>query len=260
MKHYTVTEIHPWLYSIFDPLGAYCYLIVGEKEALLYDTVFGVACLREVINGITAKPVTVVLGHGHIDHVNGAHQFGEVWLHKADFALFEEHSSVRYRKSIAKRPDNIPEGFDAEAYVNAPAPRLKELNVGQVFDLGNLTAETVGMEGHTAGSVGLLIREHRVLLNSDAANGHIWMFLNESLPVGQYVAMLERTMGLAFDTFYTGHSNEPQPKAMMEKYVQVARNSSVDKAEPYNPFPDLPGFLYQEDGVGIVFSERTLGQ
>jgi len=38
MSFYTIEQLQPWLYSIFDPLGLYCYLAVGDKSALLFDT------------------------------------------------------------------------------------------------------------------------------------------------------------------------------------------------------------------------------
>jgi len=261
MSYYTVKKIYPWLYSIFDPLGSCCYLAVGNDAALLYDTCYGIAPLRDVIREITDKPFTVVLGHGHVDHVNGAFEFEEAWLHEADVELFHEHSSKIRRAASVDRLAEKPENFDAEAYINAKAPKLEKLTAGQVFDLGGLHMDAIAMEGHTEGSISLLAREHRVLLDSDSANGHIWMFLPQSLPLSQYIAMLERTLLLDFDVFLTGHSNEPQPKSEMEKYIKVAQNASVEKSTPYSSaYPEYKGLLYQEGDVYIVFNERTLSK
>lgn len=263
MGYYTIKPIYPWLYSLYDPLGVYCYLAVGCERALLFDTAHGVGNLPEAVRTVTDKPVTVVLGHGHIDHANGAYQFEEAWLHEDDFPLCREHTSEGYRRQVlqgfSEAGPALPEGFDPETYATAGMGTLKKLELGQVFDLGGLHMEVIGMEGHTAGSVGLLAQEHRVLLDSDAANPHIWMFLNESLPVSQYIAMLERVRQLAFDTFFVGHSDMPQPKSEFDKYIRAARNASIEKAEPYGAFSDLKGYFYQEDGVGLVFNEATLG-
>jgi glyoxylase-like metal-dependent hydrolase (beta-lactamase superfamily II) len=260
MNFYDVKKIYPWLYSIYDPLGSYCYLVIGGEKALLFDTGHGIAPLREAINAITDKPVITVLSHGHVDHVNGAYQFDEVWLHEFDFDLFREHTSVELRMNIPCWVDKkiMPKNFNYDAYVNAATDNLRKLNVGHVFNLGGLNIEVIGTEGHTAGSIGLLAREHRVLLNGDSANSHVWMFLPNSLPVSQYIAMLERILELGFDTFYTGHSNEPLPKSELYKYIHVARNASFEKAEPYEAFSTFYGFLYQENDVGIVFNEKTL--
>jgi len=260
MSYYTINKIHPWLYSIYDPLNVYCYLIVGDDKALLFDTGYGIASLQDTISEVTDKPVIVVLGHGHVDHVNGAYQFDEAWLHEADFDLFHAHSSEDWRRNIAEKldPNATPQDFDPEAYITADTNNLKKLDVGYVFDLGGIHVEIVGMEGHSAGSVGILIQEHRVLIDSDSANNHIWMFLPESLPISRYITMLERTLGLEFDTFFIGHSSEPRPKSELQKYIQVAHNASKEKSEPYEMLPELNGFIYKEDDIAIVFSDKTL--
>jgi len=260
MSCYNVEKIYPWLYRLHDALGAYCYLSVGENKAVLFDTGFGLTSLRDAINKVTDKPIITVLGHGHLDHSSGAYQFDEVWLHEADFDLFHEHTSKEWRENFINGLDKkaIPQNFDSGNYINAPAPKLKKLSVGQVFNLGGLHMEVIGMEGHSAGSIGLLAREHCILLNSDAANNHIWMFLPCTLPISKYTAMLERTLTLEFDTFFTGHSDEAQPKSEMNKYLQVARNASFEKSEPYEAMPEFNGFFYQENGAGIVFNKKTL--
>lgn len=259
MNYYSLKQIYPWLYSIKDPDNVFCYLVVGDESALLYDTAFGTACLHDVIREVTDKPVVVVLGHGHVDHANGACQFDEAWLHENDFKLCKLHTSEAYRRDYAVNASPLPEGFDAEAYIKAGNKlNLKKLEIGQIFDLGGLHMEVVAMEGHTAGSVGLLAQEQRVLLTSDAANPHIWMFLKESLPVAQYISMLERVKELNFDTFFIGHSDQPLPKSEIDKFIRVARNASVEKSTPYSQLPELKGFLYQEGETGIVFSEEKL--
>ena len=220
MNYFTVKKLHDYLYSIHDPKGSYCYLVLGSTKALLFDTGYGLASLQDEISKLTDKPITVVLGHGHIDHANGALQFKEVWLHEADFDEFHEHTSKEWRKNISAEKDKVPPGFNADDYINAPAPKLLKLEIGQVFDLGGLNVDVIDMAGHTPGSVGLILREHRILLNSDSANKHMWMQLPNSLPMSQYISMLEHVLTLEFDHFYTGHSNETRPKSELKKYLQ----------------------------------------
>lgn len=257
MDYYKINKLHHWLYSIYDPHGSFCYLVLGNDKALLFDTGYGIASLHEAISKVTDKPLITVLGHGHIDHVNGAYQFDEVWLHEADFDLFREHTSEQFRRDIVDglKNEDMPDGFNPGDYIDAPAPTLRELEQGQVFDLGGLHIDVIGMAGHTPGSVGLLAREYRVLLNSDSANNHIWMHVPGSLRISQYTAMLEQVLTLDFNTFYTGHSDEPRPKSEMQKYIQVARNASIEKAKPYEMFN---GLIYQEGDIAIVFNTETL--
>lgn len=261
MSHYTSEQIYPWLYRINDPLGVSFYLAVGSEKALLYDTGHGTGDINAAVREITEKPLTVVLSHGHIDHSCGAYQFNEVLLHKNDFELCREHTAPDYRNHIlgglAER--GIEPFIEPEEYRSAGTGNLKPLEPGVVFDLGGLRLEAVEMPGHTTGCVGLLAREYRVLLDGDAANGHIWMFLNESLPLRDYIKMLERVYELDFDTFFPAHSQDPHPKSDFQKYIRAAREASVEKAVPYNTFTELKPYMYTLDGATIVFNERTLG-
>jgi glyoxylase-like metal-dependent hydrolase (beta-lactamase superfamily II) len=262
MGYYKTKMIYPWLYSIYDPQDVFCYLIVGNEKALLFDTGYGIGNLSTVIKEITSKPVTTVLGHGHIDHANGAYQFHEAWIHENDFELYRKHTSEDFRKNIldelARKGQILPEGFDRKKYIEGKVGSIKKLDIEQVFDLGNLHMEVVSMEGHTAGSIGLLAQEHKVLLDSDSANPHVWMFLTESLSVHSYTIMLERMLQLDFNFFFVGHNDTPMPKSHFNKFINVARNASLDKAQPYNVIPELKGFIYQEEDIAIIFSEETL--
>ena len=266
MHFYNVRQVEPWLYSIYDPLYVYCYLAVGEKKALLYDSVFGIGNLYEVIDRITDKPVTVVLGHAHVDHANGAFQFETVYLDDREMELFSLHTSAEYRKNSYKRLIEagfmIPHGFDLDTYLCAgiSVDELKIMRPGMKFDLGGLVCEVIDMAGHTPGSVGLLFKDRKTLLVSDAANAHMWIFLKESLSIKKYIRMLDRTYRYDFDKFYTGHMKGAQPKDIMMKYKKAALDASMDKAVPYEFNTEHEAYFYEdkESKVGIVFTGDKL--
>ena len=227
--HYKIKEIYPWLYSFYDPKNVFCYLIIGKKSALLYDTGYGEAPLDEAIRKVCDLPYEVVLSHGHWDHTNGASQFKEKWIHPADVDL-----------------------------IQLDPGKLKMLEHDQIFDLGELTVQVIPMEGHTLGSVGLLIHEHRLLLNADAANYHMWMFLDECLEVSVYINMLKRVRELEFDTFIVGHSDLERPKSDFDRYIAVAENIDINKTTPYGAMPELGGRMYEEGDVSIIFNPKKL--
>lgn len=260
MNNYTITQPYPFLYRILDPLNVYMTLIVGDEKAILFDTGYGTGDIHAALKSVTDKPVTVILGHGHIDHVNGAYQFNKAYLHENDFDLFREHTSAEMRKGIytdAEKKGLAPNITENE-WNNAAQCELLKLEHGTVFDLGGLRVQVVDMSGHTAGTVGLLITEHRVLLESDGANGHVWMFLPQSLPVSEYIKMLERVSAFGFDTFHTAHSDKLFPKSDYGRFISAAKNAEISKATLYDMFMDLNPYIYTEDGVSIVFNERTL--
>ena len=63
------------------------FLFVVPDSALLVDAGFPDSHLAQVIREITDKPVQVVMTHGDFDHTGGLGDFGECWLHPADWAL-----------------------------------------------------------------------------------------------------------------------------------------------------------------------------
>ena len=56
MSYYTVRELHrdgnTAIYSIYEPSEVFCYLVVGEKAAILYDATFGLGDLAGAVRGI----------------------------------------------------------------------------------------------------------------------------------------------------------------------------------------------------------------
>ena len=262
MEYYKVTKIYPWLYAIFDPGDVYIYLVLGDDTAVVYDTGYGIAPIMPVVREITDLPVICVLGHGHIDHANGAYQFGEAWIYEEDFNLCLRHTGKTAKKrvldGIKENGGQLPEGFNENAYITSGAGILKKMDIGQIFNLGGKSLEVVKMEGHTHGSIGLLVKEERVLLTSDGANPHLWLFLEESTSIITYITMLERNIKLDFDIFFIGHSNKPFKKDYFNKFINVAKNANMEQAVPYNRLPERKGMLYTEGDVNIIFSEDKL--
>ena len=265
-NYYIVKKIQPWFYTIHDPIGVFCYLIVGREKALLFDTAHGIAPLDDVIRSITALPYEVVLSHGHWDHTAGAYQFDTVWLHPADFEICQRHFNSQTRQNIMNWYQDVittaAPDFNAATYLTIDqkqSPTLRALSANQRFDLGGLTVVMVPMEGHTPGSVGAFIEEHGFLLVGDATNAHCWMFLEDSLTIRTYVEMLKKLQQLPFKWFLMSHAEKQFPYADIQKYITVAENIDIKKATPYEyKFDSLGGYLYEEDGVGIVFNPRKL--
>jgi len=261
MPNYEVNKIESGVYQIKDPLDVLMYLIVGEEKALLFDTGYGIIDTPALVKTITDKQLTVVLGHGHIDHANGAYQFDEVYLREPDFELCREHTGPEIRGTIFQRliEAGIKPDFDKEKWINSGECNLKPLESGTVFDLGGLHVEVIDMAGHTGGSIGILIPEKRILIDSDSANSHCWMFMPQSLGIKEYIAMLERVMLLEFDVFYVAHQDHAHTKEDLQKFITVAKNATIEKSKPYESWPELKPYIYTEDDVSIVINERVMG-
>ena len=256
-------QMQPWLFRFIDPLSdenlnVYSYLIVGCNKALLYDTGHGIGDYEATIRTITNLPIEVVISHAHIDHVNGAFQFASIYMNHKEQAVFKEHTSGRFRGSLAKRAVELGYDIDRDDWVKQKVNEIKDLEAGHIFDLGDIAVEVIDLAGHTSGSVGLFIKDKRTILSSDGINNHLWLFLDESLIREEYIAMLQRTLKLDFVELYTGHDPRVQSKDDVRKYLQVAQHASIGNAKPYQAFPELNPMFYEEDGVVFVFNKRTI--
>ena len=172
-----IRKLEENLYLIDDAGESTAYLLCGERQAALIDTLNGVEDLKEIVSSLTDLPVTVINTHGHCDHIAGNIFFDEAWIHPADEGLAGEHFTIMQE---VLRP-----------WSKSPCP-FRFMEIGQVFDLGGLTLEVVSLKGHTAGSVGLLCREKRLFFTGDGLNPHIWMQLRESRKIEVLYSELKR--------------------------------------------------------------------
>ncbi len=254
-RNVTVTPINEQITLIDDDGESTCYLVTGTERALLIDSANGPTDVKTLCEGLTDLPVTVVNTHGHCDHVFGNIWFDEAWLAPADWAIHDLHFGFDEIKRVMKATGRHP-------------ARLRPLKAGQVFDLGGgLTLECLPVPGHTPGSMVLLDRKHRVLFSGDAINGHIWMQLDESLPIRELkrsVEALTREHGAEFDLLLGGHAKGAEPaRHRITGLLRGCEELLAGKRDNEFPYPYFGGvaILHRygaDDGECIVFTEDKL--
>ena len=244
-----IIQIRPNVYLIDDAGDSTCYLITGSECALLVDSVNGYEDLKAITKTLTDLPVIVVNTHGHGDHIYGNVYFEEAWLHPADFALYDQFFG--YAKDIMEQ-NNLK-----------PCP-VKALEIGQIFDLGGVQLEVVDLSGHTAGSIGLLDKDARIIYTGDGLNTHIWMQLDHSLPMTTLLETLRKLKaehGQDFDYVAHGHTKVLRDKEILDWMIQgcediLAGRTEKDMDYQYfggtcrqHPISDTPGevIVYNED-------------
>ncbi len=131
-------------------------LVLGEDKALLFDTGYSHYDVKSYAETLTGLPMTVVLSHGHIDHVGGNRLFNEVWIKAEDVPLM--------RQSEKLQPELWCDAVK-KADINYKVNLLED---GQIFDLGGRQVEVVPIPGHTSGCIGLLDHKTNILLSGDA--------------------------------------------------------------------------------------------
>ena len=81
----------------------------------------------------------------------------------------------------------------------------------------------MGLPGHTPGSIGVLDKKRRLLFSGDGLNPHIWMQLEESLPLTALrntILALKADHGTDFDRLLTGHAQDYTPVALLDDMLR----------------------------------------
>ena len=243
-----IIQIRPNVHLIDDAGDSTCYLITGSECALLVDSVNGYEDLKAITKTLTDLPVIVVNTHGHGDHIYGNVYFEEAWLHPADFALYDQFFG--YAKDIMEQ-NNLK-----------PCP-VKALEIGQIFDLGGVQLEVVDLSGHTAGSIGLLDKDARIIYTGDGLNTHLWMQLDHSLPISSMLETfrkLKAEHGQDFDYVAHGHTKVLRDKEILDWMIQGCEDILAGRTEQDMDYQYFGGVCRQHPisgtpGEVIVYNE-----
>lgn len=195
MNFYTSEKVTDHITAIRSLSGEIMYLIEGGEKAVLIDTCVGVGHLRQIVEKLTDKPVTVLISHGHIDHAMGAPEFDRVYMNRKDIPLYQSQCAVEERKGYvaAGIGPEAAAGILTEEYVAArPEYPFEELKDGMVFNLGGLHIESYEFVGHTKGCMIFLIREERILILGDACNNATFLFDDICSTVSEYQKQVKR--------------------------------------------------------------------
>ncbi|MEX1295493.1 MAG: MBL fold metallo-hydrolase [Candidatus Limnocylindrales bacterium] len=224
-------EIAGGLHRIEAPLGerfVACYLIVGERAAVLFDT--GVAETPEAsiapyceAAGIDRSSVRwAVISHCDVDHMGGdaaaRRVFPEVRLlaHEADARLIGDVDAIieeRYREFRAPHGIDIDEGMIAWCRGAAEAAPVDiRIDAPTELDLGGRRVHLLPTPGHSDGSISVWDPTTRAALTSDAVLGDSLHFADgrPAFPPtyrrpGPYLRSIERIEALAPEWLLTAH-------------------------------------------------------
>lgn len=237
--------------------GSVCmYLVEGTDAAVLLDTGFGFGDLRGYVEGLTSLPVSVVLTHGHLDHAGGASQWQDegVYLNERDWELVRWHNTLERRVSdVREGPGGMPEGVTETDFVPDYAGAWKNVDEGDVFDLGGVSVEFVAVPGHTHGSLVPLVAADRIAVFGDACGEHTLCHFAESLPMRSYRESLLhlREFEGRFDTVLRNHGSFASPKSLLARNIMLCERV-LDGTDDHVPvdFHGTLGYLAAAEGSG----------
>ena len=278
---YQTESLRPGLTRIWDVAHTAIYLVEGSERAVLIDTGVGVGSLKAVVDGLTDKPVTVLLTHAHVDHALGTAGFDDVRVSPEDAGVYAEHCGPEVRKGYVQ--SCVMQGGDAALigsvrdgdYLEAvPFERFGALRPGDRFDLGGVSVEVLRGAGHTPGSLTMLIPQWRVLLLGDACNQFTFLFDRWASTVSDYrrmLAELKKETDGRYDRVILSHGTGDGPVNMIEGVLEVCDEIIGGKTDDL-PFRSPLGtgliakamnfrhFCRADGGVGnIIYHPERIG-
>lgn len=168
---------HTWIGSGNRVSSETLYLIEGNDKAALLDAGTNIPDLDKIVAKITKKPVSLLLTHGHGDHVGGAGCFDELWMNTADAGMLRNYKGT-----------------------------VHHIENGQRFDLGGRVLEAFYTPGHTNGSITFLEVGTDKGYSGDAY-GSTNLLVNTSLEtiLNTAVESLKYYKEHGYKYFYPGH-------------------------------------------------------
>lgn len=232
---YDTADLGDGLLRVREPfvrplLAANTWVVKGRDRNLFVDCGLGVTSIRAGLPDLFDREPTLVLTHGHLDHMGSAHEFAQVWAHRAERVDRAGRGSLdpgvlsavlgAPEHAFGDEPllDGVPvAGYDPAAYELQPVQPTRELADGDTVDLGDSVWTVLHLPGHTPGSIGLYEPEQRVLFTGDVIYDDDEMidFLTES-SVADYRHSMRRLLDLDVEIVHAGHGDSFGPERLTE--------------------------------------------
>jgi glyoxylase-like metal-dependent hydrolase (beta-lactamase superfamily II) len=235
---FEVYKVAPRTFAIYEPHQSeetISYLIVGTKQALLFDTGMGIANIHKTVSRLTSLPVVVLNSHTHDDHVGGNWQFNSIF--GMDTAFTRENakgSTADAQAEIAAGEicGDLPKGFDPNAYRTKPWHISFVIHDGFRIKLGGRTVEVIATPGHTPDAIALLDRENGLLFTGDTFYpAPIWLYRPET-DLAAYEKSIARLAALVPEvkTVLGAHNIPVAPPEVLPALVQAFADLQGGKA------------------------------
>lgn len=196
---YEVIQINKNSWRIEDN-GVRFFLLTGTETALLIDSGMQVDHARDIAEGLTKLPISLLNTHADRDHIGSNQQFDTFYMNPAEEPL--------YRRS-GKPGTIIP------------------VREGDTINLGDRELKIIELTGHTPGSIAVLDLKNRVLISGDPIqeDGKIFMF-GDHRNMNDYIQSLEHLEGYMdqFDAIWPSHANIPISLELIQKLHDGAQD------------------------------------
>ena len=226
---------HTWIGSGNRVSSETLYLIEGEDKAVLIDAGTNIPKLDKIVKRITKKPISLLLTHGHGDHVGAAGCFDELWMNTADQGMLRNYKGT-----------------------------VHHIENGQRFDLGGRVLEAFYTPGHTAGSVTFLEVGTDKGYSGDAY-GSTNLLVNTNLEVilNTCEESLKFYKEKGYKYFYPGHywGNNLETLERIEEIKQITEDVLAGKVDGESTGRSMGlNRIVRQGEFRFNYSDRTIAQ
>ncbi len=159
------------------------YLLIGQKQALLFDTGPGIYRIRDVVQTLTTLPVLVIPSHLHFDHVGRIQEFSDIGLIDIPALRAEVHDGVFVETENQFMLNSSVSKFHVTKWIKD----------GTVIDLGGRPVTVLSTPGHTPDSVSIVDPGRKRVFSGDLVDKDVWA-LTQGADLAQIAASVRRLL------------------------------------------------------------------
>ena len=271
---FTVNGCFPGIRHITDAMGVSFTLAEGKDRAILFDTGYGMEDVKAFIGTVTDKPVTVLLSHGHHDHMLGARWFDKAYMCDEDMDEFLERTGEGQRAKV--REQALAQGIPVrDDFMTAPIARPEAIRFTEKigsFDLrreetGGMEVQVIHVPGHTPGSIVLYVPAYGLLMTGDDWNPCTWMWFPSSGAADQWrdrmkelIRTLEQENGKEIRPVLCSHQARMRTGDEMKEFLDYMTDWRIKNA----PIKDMGAPIEthevsnDEKGWQLIFDYRKI--
>ena len=200
-KTYVISE-----YNHYEK--THCYLIIGDKKAILIDTGLGVSNIHSVIQKITNLPILVIITHVHWDHIGGLKHFNNFAVHEKDVNWIKNKfplSIDMVKSQLLKYECEFPDDFNINNYSLFKGDPTIILKDNDIIDLGGRNLKIIHTPGHCPGHICIYEEKKGYLFTGDLIyKGKIDISYESTNPI-DFMKSIEKISKLKINKIFPGH-------------------------------------------------------